>query len=205
VQGAQYVVYPVHVTTGSLTINVTANGVIANFGSVNGFQFKMVTTGCITTTGTPFCFGDGTATACPCGNSGTAGNGCASSVNPSGANTVGMGNAQISSDTLALQGAGMPNSSCLYFQGTAQISGGSGSVFGDGLRCAGGTVVRLGSKTNVAGASQYPVGTDLPISQKGGVTSPGTRTYQCWYRNAAPFCTPSTFNLTNGLDITWTP
>jgi hypothetical protein len=28
--------------------------------------------------------------------------------------------------------------------------------------------------------------------------------YQLWYRNAAAFCTPSTFNLTNGLDVTWT-
>ncbi len=26
-----------------------------------------------------------------------------------------------------------------------------------------------------------------------------------WYRNAAAFCTPSTFNLTNGLSITWVP
>jgi hypothetical protein len=35
------------------------------------------------------------------------------------------------------------------------------------------------------------------------VTAAGTRTYQCWYRNAAAFCTPSTFNLTNGVLITW--
>jgi hypothetical protein len=33
----------------------------------------------------------------------------------------------------------------------------------------------------------------------------GTREYQCWYRNAAAFCTASTFNLTNGLEILWQP
>jgi hypothetical protein len=32
------------------------------------------------------------------------------------------------------------------------------------------------------------------------------RTYQCWYRNADPlFCTASTFNLTNGVEVTWIP
>ncbi|MEY2806172.1 MAG: hypothetical protein RIR65_589, partial [Planctomycetota bacterium] len=34
---------------------------------------------------------------------------------------------------------------------------------------------------------------------------PGTRTYQAWYRNAAAFCTPSGFNLGNGLEIVWAP
>jgi hypothetical protein len=31
------------------------------------------------------------------------------------------------------------------------------------------------------------------------------RTYQCWYRNAAAFCQPATFNLTNGIQTTWQP
>jgi len=96
-------------------------------------------------------------------------------------------------------GDGMPNSSCLYFQGTTQIS----VAFGDGLRCAGGTVIRLATKTNVGGASQYPGAGNPPVHIKGAVSAPGTRTYQTWYRNAAAFCTPSTFNLTNGVLITW--
>jgi hypothetical protein len=29
--------------------------------------------------------------------------------------------------------------------------------------------------------------------------------YQVWYRNASAFCTPATFNLTNGLRVTWVP
>jgi hypothetical protein len=156
-----------------------------------------------TQAGTSFCSGDGSGTACPCGNSGLAGNGCASSVNPAGANLSGIGATSLANDQLVLYGAGMPNSSALYFQGTSQVSGGLGSAFGDGLRCAGGTIIRLGTKTNVGGASQYPAPGDLPVSQRGLVTTPGTRTYQVWYRNAATFCTPSTFNLTNGYEITW--
>lgn len=53
-------------------------------------------------------------------------------------------------------GAQMPNSSALYIQGTSQQAGGAGILFGDGLRCVGGAVVRLSTESNVAGASQYP-------------------------------------------------
>ncbi len=149
--------------------------------------------------GVPYCFGDGTGTACPCANNGAAGNGCANSVNANGANLTTSGNSSLANDTLVLQGSGMPNASCLYFQGTSQIN----AVFGDGLRCAGGVVTRLGTKTNVAGASQYPTAGNPSVSVKGAVTTPGTRAYQTWYRNAAAFCTTSTFNLTNGVLVTW--
>jgi hypothetical protein len=152
---------------------------------------------------TSFCSGDGTGTACPCGNSGTAGNGCASSVNPNGAHLATSGSAHISSDSLVLQGTNMPNSSALYFQGTTQTNGGLGTVFGDGLRCAGGSILRLRAVINSGGASHYPGTGDPSVSVKGAVTTPGTRTYQIWYRNAAAFCTPSTFNLTNGIQIDW--
>ena len=124
-------------------------------------------------------------------------------LNANGANLSSFGLASVSNDSFTLVGTGMPNSSCLYFQGTTQMAAGMGAAFGDGLRCAGGTVVRLGTKTNVASASQYPAGGDASISVKGMVGAPGTRTYQVWYRNAAAFCTPSTFNLTNGLEVTW--
>jgi hypothetical protein len=98
----------------------------------------------------------------------------------------------------------MPNSSALYFQGTTQQNGGAGVAFGDGLRCAAGSVVRLGTAVNAAGASQYPNATsNLPVSIKGVVPAGSTRTYQVWYRNSAAYCTASTFNLSNGLLVAW--
>ncbi len=149
---------------------------------------------------TGFCFGDGTGpTACPCGNNGGPGRGCANSVNSAGALVEGTGSASLSHDTVVLGGSGMPNSSALYFQGTTQ----SFSLFGDGFRCAGGTIVRLGTKTNASGASQYPAASDPSISVRGQVAAPGTRAYQVWYRNAATYCTTSTFNLSNGVAVTW--
>ncbi len=151
------------------------------------------------------CFGDGTGTVCPCGNFTPlfAGTGCRNSLGLGG-KLVATGTASIANDTFVLLGSQMPNSSALYFQGTALVGGGAGAVFGDGLRCAAGSVLRLGTTTNVAGNSSYPSGGALAISIKGMVTSPGARHYQCWYRNADPvFCTPSTFNLTNAVSVGW--
>jgi hypothetical protein len=179
--------YTLQVGAYSATYNITGSFMISETGTQCG------------PTGVPYCFGDGSGTACPCGNNGAPGNGCASSVNPNGANLSTSGVASLANDTLVLIGTGMPNSSCLYFQGTTQIS----VAFGDGLRCAGGTVIRLATKTNVGGASQYPGAGNPPVHIKGAVSAPGTRTYQTWYRNAAAFCTPSRFNLTNGVLVTW--
>ncbi len=184
---------------GSVAISIATT---LGFGSINGFQL-------VKTSGTPatgFCFGDGSATACPCGNAGAAGNGCANSMNANGAHLGGSGLARVTSDTFVLNGTGMPNSSALYFQGVTQQNGGAGAVFGDGLRCAGGAIIRLGTKINVTGASQFPAVGDPSISVRGMVPGAGgLRTYQVWYRNAAAFCNPETFNLTNGVQVTWIP
>ena len=156
--------------------------------------------------GTVFCFGDGSGVACPCGNGSTpaAQAGCLNSLG-SAATLRATGAARLSGDTVVLAGAGMPNSSALYFQGTLRQNGGAGAGFGDGLRCAGGSVVRLGTKTNASGGSICPGAGEQPLSVKGAVASPGTRTYQVWYRNSAAYCTASTFNLSNGLELVWAP
>jgi hypothetical protein len=155
--------------------------------------------------GTAFCSGDGSGASCPCGNSGAPGNGCAHSLSAAGANLAAQGAASVGADTLVLLGSGMPDSFALYFQGTSQLGGGLGVAFGDGLRCAGGTIIRLGIAQNSGGVSQYPVAGQPAVSVR-GMDAPGdARTYQAWFRNAASFCTPSTFNLTNGVALTWAP
>lgn len=153
--------------------------------------------------GVPTCPGDGTAAPCPCANSGAAGRGCASSVNPAGARLAAEGRASLADDTVALSADGMPNSTALYFQGTVALGSGAGAAFGDGLRCAAGSVLRLGVALNAGGASQFPGPGGPSVSGQGAVGAPGSRVYQCWYRNAAAYCTSETFNLTNGLTIAW--
>lgn len=152
----------------------------------------------------PLCFG--TASACPCGVAGAAGHGCPNSVHPAGGLLTGAGLARVSCDSVSLTATSIPNSSALLFQGTAAVNGGLGSVFGDGLRCAGGPVIRLGTQAASGGSAQWPAPGGLALSVAG--TLPplgGERYYQAWYRNAAAFCTSATFNLTNGVRIVWCP
>jgi hypothetical protein len=155
-------------------------------------------------TGTVFCAGDGSGTACPCGNASAVGEGvgCLHSFGMGGKLRA-FGNASLASDTLVLQGSQMPNANVLYFQGTGQQAGGAGALFGDGLRCAAGTLVRLRTLTNSGGGSQYPGAGHPAISVAGNVVSPGTRNYQAWFRNSAAFCTPDGWNLTNGVSVVW--
>jgi hypothetical protein len=156
--------------------------------------------------GMAYCFGDGTGTPCPCGNNGAPRHGCANSIHPTGGLLAGDGTPWLANDTVVLRGSRMPNDAALYFQGTAQTAGGTGTLFGDGLRCAAGTMIRLGVKTNVGGVSSYPTAGDPPISVAGLIPAAGgTRTYQAWYRNAAAFCTPLGYNLTNGYQLVWFP
>jgi hypothetical protein len=142
-------------------------------------------------------YGFGTVAACPCGNASGAETGCTNSTGL-GARLTGSGSARISNDTVVLSGAQMPNATALYFQGTELAS----SAFGDGLRVAGGVTTRLGVRTNVNGASSFPsAGSHLSLI--GAVPAGSTRYYQVWYRNAAAFCTGATFNLSNGVRISW--
>jgi hypothetical protein len=63
----------------------------------------------------------------------------------------------------------------------------------------------MGVKFAVGGSSELPE-RQSAISVVGGVPSiGGNRYYQVWYRDSAAFCTPSTFNLTNGLQVVWMP
>ena len=164
--------------------------------------FTIAENGAACAPGVAFCAGDGSAAACPCGNSSPAGSGagCLNSLG-SGARLAGNGVPRLASDTLVLQGSGMPDSQALYFQGTTQVA----QAFGDGLRCAGGSILRLGTRTNSGGTSSWPPTGDASVSVRGSVLAPGIRTYQVWYRNAALYCSPSTFNLTNGYLVTWLP
>jgi Tol biopolymer transport system component len=158
-------------------------------------------------TGTAFCFGDGTGGACPCNNYGFFGRGCGHSNDPEGAEIFAMGRASVSADMLRLGGRELPSgTTCLFFQGTAQAAGLLGAPFGDGLRCVGGTVHRLATKSvSSLQETHFPGVGDAPISSVGAVPAiGGTRFYQIWYRNAATYCTPDTFNLTNAIQIDWT-
>ena len=151
-----------------------------------------------------FCFGDGSGTACPCGNASASGAqaGCLNSLGMGGTMRA-HGRASLSDDTLVLEGGSMPITTCLYYQGQNLVAGGAGVVFGDGVKCTAGPFVRLGNKFNPDGSSTYPGLSDPTLSVRGHVMTPGTRHYQARYRNSAAFCSPDTFNYTSGVSVVW--
>jgi hypothetical protein len=163
-----------------------------------------------TDTGAPCCLGDGySAIHCPCSNSSATVLG-AGFLNYTGSagGRMATGLADVSSDTVQLNGSGVPpNSRCPFFQGSAKHVGGFGSHCEGGLRCATGTVIRLGTKTNNGnGSSSHPTGADPDVSVPGSHTSTGgTRYDQIWYRNAATYCTSATYNESNGYELYWRP
>jgi hypothetical protein len=105
---------------------------------------------------------------CPCNNPPSgAGRGCENSAATGGASLAASGIAYLSIDSLVFTTADeRPNSTSVVVEGTAPVS--SGIVFGQGVRCLGGTLKRLYVKTAVNGsitAPEFAAG-DLPVSAR---------------------------------------
>lgn len=154
-----------------------------------------------------YCYGDSNQL-CPCFNAVMQGvkAGCQHSLGLGGM-LVGTGSPSVIGDTLALQASQLPASTTVVFiQGSTVDGGGFGAPVGDGLRCVQGAIVRLGTKTASSGSASYPQAGDASISVRGGALPGQSLYYQAYYRNAAAFyCTPATFNYTNGVAALWAP
>jgi hypothetical protein len=193
-----YLTYPVSV---GQTLKIRISGFI---GSTGNFVLKTEND-----TGHPFCLGDGTsATVCPCANSVPPAHlsGCRNSTG-GGARLEATGSPVVGADDVRLVVTGLPPVTTVQlFQGTIQQTSGYGTYFGDGIRCVSGTVRRLPPVTSSNGVASYPDVGQPSVSAIGAIPGQGAlRYYQAWYRNAVSFCTSSTFNLSNGLQIAWQP
>lgn len=197
-------------TSGNVDYATLANNnVPPQTASSAGFPgFWLLRGACSGEPGFGYCAGDGldptVTTPCPCANLGAAGNGCRSSFNAAGAHLAAHGT--VANDDAVLDGSGMNASGpCVFLKGNANTP--SGVVFGDGLRCTDGTLVRLRVVTLAAGAASFPNSTEtVTLSLRGGtpVGSGLTGYYTVYYRNAAgAFCPPETFNASNGYQVTW--
>jgi hypothetical protein len=151
-------------------------------------------------------FGD---TGCPCGNNndGTLPlGGCAhdeayNGNGAAGARLDASGQASVSNDSVVLMGSrGQVSNSTLFFQGNNDLSG-TGVFLGDGLRIAGGGVIRIQAKaTNSNGDASTSIG----ISAKTGVSAGETKYYQWWIRDPAGSSCGAESNTSNGYMVTWT-
>jgi hypothetical protein len=163
-----------------------------------------------------FCFGDGTTTTtCPCvapntvpSPAGATAHGCANSFDLNGALLKVAGT--TAPDTLFFLADLGTNYSGFAVLVASNTSDPAGAVAGDGVLCVNGSMVRFGEHN--AGTEGAPVGLwtypstaqTTPVSVITGQTPATTASYQLMYRNAvASFCTPDTFNVTNGVQILW--
>ncbi len=156
--------------------------------------------------GIVYCTGEpGGATPCPCGNENDstlgAGAGCQNSTFSSGAQLVDSGLPSVSNDSVVFTVIGLPpGQPGLFFQGDNALNGGSGVFFGDGLRCAGGSLVRLQVVTaDGAGSASSTPG----IAATAGVSSGDVKRYQYWYRDPVGGHCGYNFNTSNGLEVVW--
>ena len=149
-----------------------------------------------------YCSGDGSGTACPCGNPGGSGEGCANSTG-AGATLGGGGSVSIAADNLTFSaGSLVPNQPALLFQGVNAVNSGAGILFGDGLRCAGGFIVRLGvAVPSASGDASWGPG----LGSGAGWVAGEARRFQVWYRDPAGSPCGSGFNLSNGAEVLFQP
>lgn len=152
------------------------------------------------------CDGSGVFAPCPCGNQGIAGSGCAHSASTNGAALLEFGLPEVGSDSFQILATNVPaTTSVLFFQGTT-LTESTPLALGDGLICVSGSIIRLATKSASGGSAVYPASGDVPLHTRGAIPAGGaTRYYQAWYRNAASFCTASTFNFTSALQVRWAP
>lgn len=147
------------------------------------------------------CFGDGSATACPCSNGGAADEGCANSSGL-GARLFASGSVSVVADDLAFAADQLPaQKPVLVFAGTLAENGGAGLVFGDGVRCAGGSLKRFDvAFADLAGAASWGSG----LAAHGGWGAGDERVFQAWYRDPSGPCGGG-FNVSHALTITFEP
>jgi hypothetical protein len=157
--------------------------------------------------------GSGGTMACPCANppSGSA-RGCDNSSSTGGAQLTSSGVASLSADTVVFATTGeKPTATSIVLQGNALL--GAGVTFGQGVRCAGGTLKRLYVKTAAGGSITAPGPGDPTVSARSAALSDpigaGTqRWYSVYYRDPIVLggCpSGSTFNITQTQEVTWAP
>jgi Tol biopolymer transport system component len=159
--------------------------------------------------------GAGGVLPCPCSNPplGPA-RGCDNSSATGGAALSAAGIAYLSMDSLVFTASGeLPSALSILMQGNALLV--NGAIYGQGVRCVGGTTKRLFTKTAAGGSVTAPdFGAGDPTvsarsAAKGDVIQPGqSRWYLVYYRDPVVLggCpASSTFNGTQTGQVTWWP
>jgi len=91
----------------------------------------------------------------------------------------------------------------VFFYGPVQLNGGNGLPFGDGLRCVGGSIVRIFPPVFVDGAGEANRTINWTLATSAGLLAGSTQHVQFWYRD--PVALASGFNLSDALSLPLVP
>ncbi len=154
------------------------------------------------TVGTPYCF-------CPNGGicfNPDANAGCMNSTG-AGALLSATGTTSVGADNLVLTTTSLPPFQFnLYFMGPNPVN----VLFGDGIRCVGGNIVRFNPPTNSGAGGTSSLGPGIVAFSIANftpvhwITSGQTWRFQNWYRDPFGPCGTG-FNLSNAIAVTFTP
>jgi Tol biopolymer transport system component len=159
--------------------------------------------------------GAGGVVGCPCSNAASGpGQGCNNSLGTGGASLGVAGDATLSADTLMFGTYGeLATATSIVLQGNAEIP--AGAVFGQGVRCAGGSLKRLFVKTASGGSIVAPntgQGDPTVSARSAALGDPigagQSRWYLVYYRDPVVLggCpAASTFNATPTGRVNWSP
>ncbi len=160
--------------------------------------------------GASSCFGDGSATPCPCGNDDTqhAGHGGCLNQSGNGARLSVRGSRSIAEDTLLFDVEGAsPSTFGVLVSGDNLLGGGSGVIGAppaEGLRCVGGAATRHGSRAlDPGGANTNSWNASLQLN---GFVAGQTRHFQLRYR-VDPLVGPcgTDQNTSQAISVTFCP
>ena len=120
----------------------------------------------------------------------------ANSVSAAGSHLTAAGSTSLAAANLTLSSDNAPSQPSIFYFGPNQLQ----LAFGNGFRCVGGTVVRMPIVVGAGGAFTYAI----DFGAFGGALGTlGTVNFQNWYRD--PAGGGAFFNLSDGLEITFTP
>jgi hypothetical protein len=198
VLGVTYVRHTVEVTTGFMGPHSgLPNGGNPTIGAMmNGIQLRKIEQGAPS-----FCDdSDGSLASCPCSNPGSPDTGCDIQQGTGGVGLDVVNQENSPANRVTWNGTGFPPASTptsIVIRATS-LDGGSPIVFGDGLRCVGVPIVRLGAAFASGGTATHVHG-HSPLAGTGDFY------YQLWFRNTpVMFCDPAAaFNLSNGRILNW--
>jgi len=139
----------------------------------------------------------------PCGNN-SLGGGCSNSTG-GGAFLTATGTASVAADDLTLTASGLPsNQNGILFMGDTAVV----LTFGDGYRCAGGSLYRFSVQNSGAfgsfGQSGIAGYSAVNFPPSGHITAGQTWNFQAWYRDPGGPC-GNNFNLSNAVAATFAP